>query len=492
MYFINTSKSTKRKAIQIKENDVEDCILDDLTNNKKIYGCFSTKKSLMELEKSFETLQKRSDVFKNKKGLFYHSLKNDAYDKTILNMNKEWKIDFVGGTPKITIGCSFANKNHFDVAYVNAKPTCCVRDTMQSIMRVRHLKENILYFSLPKKKNNDFFATDVMRKCYNTKNENKKVLIKDMLSKLLEREDDENKIIELKNNIKLLDENDIPEGLEKVLFVNMYEDYLSKSNYAKMFVEFLKLCNYDVEFIGEDVDKCKKKKVEETLSSDDNRKSYEDRYNDIQDISFDTFNQIKFKISGKSATETKKMEYEKYAFQRMFKSDTDEEILGDIFFNIFLRTEKRHIIYNVYHMKNRKFVDNLLKDMNNKEHVFELQNFSSVQSLIVSDLVMIMGLRHCQDTETVIEKSVVSGNVNNYLIKYYNKICTIFNLSGKKLEDDKAKKNTQLFNMLRNIFYKWCGCTIKGNEHDSHEKSAINYLLNGYNFFDNLRFLKIK
>lgn len=484
LYFINTSKSIKRKAVQIKERDMEDKILDDVTNGKNVYGCFSTKKALMSLEKSFEVLQKRCDKFKGKRGLFYHSLKNDTYDKSLLNMNVEWKREFVGVTPKVTVGCSFGDKNHFDRAYVNAKPTCCVRDTMQSIMRARHLKENLLYFSLPKSNNMSFCASDFMRKCYDSKNENKKNTVNYILEKLLEHEDNEDKIIELKNYISMFKENEIPKALEKILFFNMYEDYLSRSNYRMMFIEFLNLCNYDVEFIGEDDEKeSKKKKKLKDSDIEHNLESYEDRYDDIQNITMDRYNKIKFKISGKSADEIEKLEFEKFAFCKMFKNDTDNSILADIFFNVFLRTGKKHIVYNVYHMKNMDLVKNLLKDMNNKEKVFELQNFSSIQAIIVTDLVTLMGLRHCQDTETVIDKRIVCEDVNKYLVKNYNKICSIFNLSGKKLDDDESKKNSQLFNMLKSIFLKWCGNTLKANDIDAHEKVALNYTLNGKNFF---------
>ena len=70
LYFINTSPMVRRKAIQIKEKNMEDLILNDLTNNKHVYCCFSSKKSLTELEKSFMTLRKRNDNFKNKNEQF--------------------------------------------------------------------------------------------------------------------------------------------------------------------------------------------------------------------------------------------------------------------------------------------------------------------------------------------------------------------------------------------------------------------------------------
>ena len=63
--------------------------------------------------------------------------------------------------------------------------------------------------------------------------------------------------------------------------------------------------------------------------------------------------------------------------KRGVESDIDTKVLADIFFNVFLRTDKKKFIYNVYCMKNKKFSENLLKDIDNKEQILELQNFSS-------------------------------------------------------------------------------------------------------------------
>ncbi len=58
-------------------------------------------------------------------------------------------------SPCNTIGCSYAppdEEPYFHQVWINAYPTCCVRDTFQTQMRVRHLKNNVMKFCLPDKK----------------------------------------------------------------------------------------------------------------------------------------------------------------------------------------------------------------------------------------------------------------------------------------------------------------------------------------------------
>ena len=282
----NTSMPIKRIAKEIKESKMEDNILDDLENNKKIYCCYSSKSSLCELEKAFTTLQKRAN-FKEKKAIFYHALKSDELDKTLKNIGAEWIIDMIGTSPKITVGCSFSVL-HFDHAYINAKSTCCVRDTFQTLMRVRHLKDNIVYFSLPDGRGQHKYVkklSDILNK-YVESNIHKRKLICNSLLYLRKIHKDDTierhkvermiNIFKINNKYKNMNNDDdcnsdsdsdsdteieietdeelyndmlnkeLPIGLNDILFFNTYEETLSKTHYNQMFVEFLKKCNYDI------------------------------------------------------------------------------------------------------------------------------------------------------------------------------------------------------------------------------------------------------
>ena len=76
--------------------------------------------------------------------LVYHAKVSDSVFDSLDNINTSWKAaSMVITSPTNTIGCSYSPEGEpdFNAVYVNATPTCCVRDTFQTQMRVRHLKK---------------------------------------------------------------------------------------------------------------------------------------------------------------------------------------------------------------------------------------------------------------------------------------------------------------------------------------------------------------
>ena len=479
-YFLNNSPPVERRAIQIREQKLADCIYDDIENGKKVYACFSTKKAITDLEIGFNVL-KRTEKFKDKKGIFYYATKDDKLDKTLENVNKVWTTkDLVAGSPKLTVGNSCSAPNYFDRAYVNAKSSCCVRDTSQSIMRVRHLKENILFFSLPIKKVTNYYSLNYMLKRYDVRNEFKKNMIGDMLDDKLKCEKNEQLVEKLQSYKKVNDENDIPKGLHKILFFNMYEDYLSKVAYSDMFLAFLRLCNYKIELLPttDKATKGEKKIVPET--------EYESNYKSIETIDRKKFIDIKTKIKNKCASEKEKLSYEKYEFIQYFDNGMETGKMADIFYKVFLRSSQKHIIYNLFYAKNSTITKMLITDLEQKESIIGLQKFTSQQKVIIDDLVKLLGLEHCHDVETVIEKDIVVDKISPYFDKHYEAVCSAFCLTAKPLKLVK-NKNCLYFGILRNVFLKWCGCGISTHELDKHTKNAINYIFKGLSFYEHIK-----
>jgi Origin of replication binding protein len=85
--------------------------------------------------------------------LYYNKHMGDLEDKQTLHYIKEtWaEATAVMTTPKITVGCSFAEENVFHSTFVYFYPSCCVRDLIQSHMRVRKLIDNDVYYAIPDK-----------------------------------------------------------------------------------------------------------------------------------------------------------------------------------------------------------------------------------------------------------------------------------------------------------------------------------------------------
>jgi hypothetical protein len=71
--------------------------------------------------------------------------------KKLDNINEEWSsYNLIATTSSITIGCNFDVKDYFDCIYVYASASSknLVRDIFQAHMRVRHIKDNKLFFYL--------------------------------------------------------------------------------------------------------------------------------------------------------------------------------------------------------------------------------------------------------------------------------------------------------------------------------------------------------
>jgi len=250
--------------------------------------------------------------------------------------------------------------------------------------------------------------------------------------------------------------------------------------YSDVFLAFLKLCNYKIELLSttDKAIKGEKKIVPET--------EYESNYKSIETIDRKKFIDIQTKIKNKCASEKEKLSYEKYEFIQYFDNSMETDKMADIFYKVFLRSSQKHIIYNLFYAKNSTTTKMLITDLEQKESIIGLQKFTSQQKVIIDDLVKLLGLEHCHDVETVIEKNIVVDKISPYFDKHYEAVCSAFCLTAKPL---KLTNNKYVFflNLLRNIFIKWCGCGISVNELDKHTKGAINYIFKGVSFYEHIK-----
>ena len=142
----NNSAPDERDAVEIE--DFNKTIIRSCKDDENNYCVFNSKTELKVLEAYFDG----AFLDENKKALFYHADKGDEMDMGLQDINKTWIKSLVGASPKITVGCSFAEKHFHNVFVKGSASSCCVRDTFQSIMRARHLINNTLYFSIDQRR----------------------------------------------------------------------------------------------------------------------------------------------------------------------------------------------------------------------------------------------------------------------------------------------------------------------------------------------------
>ena len=150
--YSNKEKPTQRLVKQLHSmKAVEENIINDLKQNKKVY-CFYAYKSGRASAKNSSGRLSIEDFADNirektsKKVLVYHGDSDDVVKLTLSNVNKVWdEYDMILTTSCITVGVSYEGLS-FDKGYFLIEPWFnTVRDVMQSTMRIRNLSENIIY-----------------------------------------------------------------------------------------------------------------------------------------------------------------------------------------------------------------------------------------------------------------------------------------------------------------------------------------------------------
>ena len=114
-----------------------------IVEGKKVVICCSSKYQLRVLKGIMG-----DEVF----GLYYDGECDEATRKSLSDVRGIWsdtRVRFVAYTSVITVGVNFDVPNIFDCLFVyGSSPACVVRDLFQGTMRVRHLTDNEMYYTL--------------------------------------------------------------------------------------------------------------------------------------------------------------------------------------------------------------------------------------------------------------------------------------------------------------------------------------------------------
>lgn len=151
-YIENISLPVQRQAIQIHVDDFVEIIINSLKKKERIYVACGTMKMVKEIETTIKSEMTLLNILDNEM-IFYHSDTSDDVDSTLKNVVSNWKTKkLVCTSPKITVGISFDVPDYFDKVFAFGYSSSTVRDQHQTIMRVRHVKTNTVYFTLMDKK----------------------------------------------------------------------------------------------------------------------------------------------------------------------------------------------------------------------------------------------------------------------------------------------------------------------------------------------------
>lgn len=464
LYLKNTYKGEKKyNAIEIDGTEIEEKIIDKIKNKKNIYYCSSLKNNIISIEQKLT-----SEI----KGIYYYSNNDNITDKTLKNVEESWKDkQIIGTSPIIATGISFADEKikHFDYCFFSGYPTCCARENLQQIKRVRYLKDETVYFSLPKKinsKNENIFYNEVIDfNDYTT--ENKKMMLIKLKEYMLENAEELIKTHtyeQYQKFILLLEPSKMDINLKNILYYNIKESLLSKMYYRKMILYYFELCNYDVTLLN-------KKECKPIKKTSEN---YVSEYEKITIILKNDVETINKKIKKCEATTKEKESAHKYYYKNLIIIKMNIEMESRIFYEYFMNPIKKKYLENMCYEKNNK-CDNLT-------NTIEIRN-CQVKLTYIKKLNELLGINNSQDLITIMDKKNIETKVYPYLKNNYDEIKKIFDLKAKLNENEKGHG---YYNVMNSIYKLWNGNILKINIKNKSKHCAINYRLSGESFYEYL------
>lgn len=519
---INEKPNIERGAFEVHENKILNMLCDSIKRGEKNYVCFGSAKKLNLFYDSIikNKLLEKEDI------IYYKSTAGDKETKeTLNNINNEWvKYKLILTTPTITVGCSFSVPDYFDNTFIVSYPSCVVRDTFQTHMRARTIKNNKIYFSIPETKTYNFIrsSANIKMSLYNNFDDQinynfelHKKLIEEYKTKLQNQSnkyfeqntDKENDYITkelnkvekyeyyfIKNNL------DIPEDLKQIFKYNLFEEALSAQHYKYMFYYFLKRCNYKIidtmqfkpifkrdkmgRFIIEDGTQRLRACCASNIDDIETIEIYKDNDKYKEDYIINEYESkiIDENIKNKEATENEKIKLDRYYFYKFLGvPKIDIEIFNKLYVEMWQDKFKRS---NISNSKNE-----ILKILGLK--TFDDQKMNEYQKYNKKDIDnKIFRLKYIEEVKAILNINytfenvkITRNNINNckdYLTENRQDIYNIFGIPKDKQGTADLDFTTTL-KILNTMFNNWNGSLIKGDINNYNKSKKI---YNSYEIFN--------
>ena len=498
---INThEKEVKLNAIQLNEGEIILKIIDDVLNTKyNIFVAVCSKKvsdyilseiitKNRELINSEQNLIKKAEREALESEIIYFSKDSTANVlKTLNDVNENWKSKrLILCTPTLTCGISYSDEavKHFDRGYfVTTYNSCVVGDVMQQMFRVRHYKENTIYFSV--KTSVSFYGVDsfvdesiksltVIGPLYS-------ILCKKYLKELEDLgEDKDEEYFKYKQSLKDYEDKKVDEDLLRILMFNLNEQKLSKLYFTQLLIEHMEISNVKVTLLDkiEPIKKSEKIDYDDEVTAGINLANYI-AIKTVNDLEFDKNQQI---INDKGNDLLKAtMENYKFMFLKYIDSSVVDMEKSKLFYGYYMNG-KANLIKHVYYEKNKTPQELAMKELLRKEGMLINCEKTALKLYYVLEINKVLGLNGSYDIETVIPKeklSLLKNLVKSDFVKMKNAFG--FKITFPKEMDD-TTYNRFANNLLQYIYNNFNGNKFVVSNKDNINKKhldEITYCLKG-------------
>ncbi len=495
-YLVNVAERKLVPARQMlyKRDDSFPKILDNILKGKKLYIMFSSNKKLNEFVE-YLNMEKNNNTILNdefiEKMLIYNRDSDKETMTGLMNINQTWKeASCIIASPKITVGCSYNPEGDkedpsFDMKINMAVHSCTARDTFQSLMRVRNVKDDGLLFALGPSVFTNFEKNFLSLNLFNDyENEKRENIINELKNRVEERQKNngvcgrEDKCDDLKTLISYLEENKPMKELREILYYNSLEINMSSRYFKEYYMALLpqsgfKYVDEDKKEEKEKIDVHEKKIVFEKKTTSQVIKEYED----IPYVSSVKVKELEAKQKKNNTTKDENNMINKYYFELLIDIEkTPKEDLANIFFNMWIDRTKKKIILHNYHY-NKSFISLLKKEIEDTLCTEKVENLAQKQE-VLKEIERTLDVNH-GDEEKVIPIEKIKS-CYEYLRKNHeninDKIFKIRDRSKNKNEElDESQKTKYVLTFLNKIYKNFYGYNLEIKEIDSHTGYPISY-----------------
>jgi len=407
---VNEYNPYSRKSIEMKtDEELKKQLFNDLKDNKKcVFVCGSKSKA----ETIFNEFKK---AYPDKNGKFYYGNMNEN-EKQFGNIDSEWStLDLLIYTPVITCGVNYDPElPTFDRLYIYGTPhSACVRDVFQASLRVRKLKDNLMFYVISNKPNNKETCPVGFLENYELIQKNKQFV----------------------NDKSLFVFEKVNEWVMWNYAYNKNEEGIKNHYYRQAFYDYLKVCGYD------------NTKVEPKFSKSS------------IDASFTPFDKVK---------EVEPEEYKK--LQGKYYELTEEEKDSMRLFEYSELFEVNDTVWDILEM-NKNIIKNIPCEFTSIQNLIDNEEQTSTQIIDIyadsrllklealKSLNKILGVENTLNVKysslDVVEKQ---PEIEKF-IEEYRGLFTIRKHRGKGM-------NTKYVNsVVQSIYEEWNGCKFIGKSH---------------------------
>jgi len=451
-----------RKAIQISQDEYDGKIIEDLKAGKRVIGISGSRDDLINLNNQLKTQCPEKSV------LCYD---RDSDRSDLADVNKVWSsCDFVGYTPVIQTGVSYM-AIPFDVGYANLKSSNLARDSMQMMMRCRHLNENTVYFSINK------------RQIYNTSNinmfETYDIFQGDRLEKVdIMVNELKHDLVKNRSLIEMLKTSLVTSDplLLKMMWYNVREYVLSHCHYNALCLRMLEMQGYDVMLLSSNDHN--KDRVKNVILSDI------EEYNKIDDIDPKELDEFRHQ---KNLSKEDGLRRDRYYFENMIVKELPIEQKTRLFYEYYQVSHKKKYLKNIKYERSALTHEELIDDdFEKNDQLINKMSMINSQLRHVRKFNELLGLDNSCVDGFVITKDIMTGVVLEYIRNNLSNLCTVFGSKVRPMTGDITSDNFSALKLLQKVYSSWSGLKINKFKCINGGK-ARSYITSNFDYFHSIQ-----